>query len=93
MTFIEGIVMLIKEDVMNIIENIIKEPTKRDGGLPKEIQILEAVENMEEHGDEIVRCANCFYYHINDNKESGVCDYHYGQCYPDDYCSFGINKS
>ena len=36
--------MLIKEDVLDVIQNIINEPIKRDGGPSKEIRILKAIE-------------------------------------------------
>lgn len=40
--------MLIKEDVLNVIQTIIDEPVKRDCSLPKEIRILKAIEEMED---------------------------------------------
>jgi len=77
--------MLIKEDVLNVVQNIINEPVKRDGGLPKEIRILKAIEEMEEYRDDVVICDRCIYH------KDGVCKYH-GSVYPDDYCSFAIAK-
>ena len=51
--------MLIKEDVLNVIQNIVNEPIKRDGGLSKEIRILKAIEEMEEYRDDVVICDRC----------------------------------
>ena len=78
--------MLIKEDVLNVIQNIITEPIKRDVGLPKEIRILKAIEEMEEYRDDVVTCDRCVSY------QDGVCSYHDGSVYPDDYCSFAVIK-
>ena len=77
--------MLIKEDVLNVIQNIINEPIKRDGGPSKEIRILKAIEEMEECRDDVVICDRCIYH------KDGVCKYH-GIVYPDDYCSFAVAK-
>lgn len=46
--------MLIKEDVLNVIKNIVNEPIKRDGRPSKEIRILKAIEEMEEYKDDVV---------------------------------------
>ena len=62
--------MLIKEDVLNVIQNIINEPIKRDGGLSKEIRILKAIEEMEEYRDDVVICDRYIYH------KDGVCKYH-----------------
>lgn len=78
--------MLIKEDVLNVVQNIINEPIKRDGGLPKEIRILKAIEGMEEYRDDVVTCDRCVFH------QDGVCSYHNGSVYPDDYCSFAVAK-
>ena len=78
--------MLIKEDVLNVIQNIINEPNKRDGKPSKEIRILKAIEEMEEYRDDVVTCNRCEFY------QDGVCMYHDGSVYPDDYCSFGVKK-
>ena len=78
--------MLIKEDVLNIVQNIVNEPVKRDGGLPKEIRILKAIEEMEEYRDDVITCDRCSEY------RDGICNYHNGSVYPDDYCSFAIAK-
>ena len=78
--------MLIKEDVLNVIQNIINEPIKRDGGPSKEIRILKAIEEMEEYRDDVVTCNKCFYY------RDGIYNYHNGTAYPDDYCSFAVTK-
>jgi hypothetical protein len=78
--------MLIKEDVLNVIQNIINEPIKRDGGLPKEIRILKAIEEMEEYRDDVLTCDGCVFH------KDGVCSYLKGSVYPDDYCSFAIAK-
>lgn len=53
--------MLIKEDVLNVIQNIINEPIKRDGRLPKEIRILKAIEKMEEYRDKDYLMDRCDY--------------------------------
>ena len=78
--------MLIKEDVLNVVQNIINEPIKRDGGLPKEIRIFKAIEEMEEYRDDVVTCDRCVF------RQDGVCSYHDGSVYPDDYCSFAARK-
>ena len=78
--------MLIKEDVLNVIQKIINEPNKRDGKPSKEIQILQAIEEMEEYRDDVVTCDRCFEY------RDGICNYHKGAVYPDDYCSFAVAK-
>ena len=77
--------MLIKEDVLDVIQNIITEPIKRDGGPSKEIRILKAIEEMEEYRDDVVTCDRCIY------CKNGVCNSH-GIVYPDDYCSFAVVK-
>lgn len=81
--------MLIKEDVLDVIQNIINEPIKRDGGSSKEIRILKAIEEMDEYRDDVVICDRCIYH------KDGVCKYHgsvHGSVYPDDYCSFAVAK-
>lgn len=77
--------MLIKEDVLNVIQNIINEPIKRDGRLSKEIRILKAIEEMEEYRDDVVICDRCIYH------KDGVCKFH-GSVHPDDYCSYAVAK-
>ena len=78
--------MLIKEDVLDVIQNIITEPIKRDGGPSKEIRILKDIEEMEEYRNDVVICDRCIYH-----KEDDMCKYH-GIVYPDDYCSFAVAK-
>ena len=78
--------MLIKEDVLNVVQDIINEPIKRDGGPTKEIRILKAIEEMEEYRDDVVTCDRCVF------RQDGVCYYHNGSVYPDDYCSFAVAK-
>jgi len=79
--------MLIKEDVLDVIQNIINEPIKRDGGSSKEIRILKAIEEMEEYRDDVVTCDRCIF------NQDNVCSYHNrGFIYPDDYCSFAVAK-
>ena len=85
--------MLDKEEVLKTIQNIISEPLKRDGGPRKEIKILKAIEEMEDRNEEVVICKNCIYYHPEEGENTGICDYHKGQCYPDDYCSFSVKKN
>lgn len=78
--------MLKKEDVLDVIQNIITEPNKRDGKLSKEIRILKAIEEMEEYRDDVVTCDRCSEY------RDGICNYHKGAVYPDDFCSFAVVK-
>ena len=78
--------MLIKEDVLNVIQNIINEPIKRDGGPSKEIRILKAIEEMDEYRDDVVTCDRC------ESYQDGICNYHNGTAYQDDYCSFAVIK-
>lgn len=78
--------MLIKEDVLNVIQNIITKPIECDGGLSKEIRILKAIEEMEEYRDDVIICNRC------ESYQNGICSYYDGSVYPDDYCSFAIIK-
>ena len=78
--------MLKKADVLDVIQNIITEPNKRDGKLSKEIRILKAIEEMEEYRDDVVTCDRCTSY------QDGICNYHKGAVYPDDFCSFAVVK-
>ena len=78
--------MLNKEEVLRTIENIIKEPVRRNGGLSKEIRILKAVEEMSEHRDDVIICEECNYF------SNGLCTFHRTYVYSDDYCSFAIKK-
>ena len=64
--------MLIKEDVLDVIQNIINEPIKRDGGPSKEIRILKAIEEMEEYRDDVVTCDRCVF------RKDDLCSYHNG---------------
>lgn len=87
--------MLIKEDVLDVIQNIITQPVNRDSQLPKEIQILKAIEEMPDWtggtAGSIILCNNCTSYHPDDDA-TGVCDLHHGTFYYDDYCSYGVKK-